>query len=313
MAKHLVTKGNTSRTEYVLIQDSSSSVGAGLTGLAFNTASLVAYYVRPLGNATSITLATQTVTGAWSSGGFVEVSSANMPGLYRFDIPDAIFASGVDKAIVMLKGATNMAPVTLEYELTGADLQDATGLGLSRIDAAITTRQATVTFPTNFSSLSINGSGQVDAIKIAGTTQTARDLGASVLLSSGTGAGQISLSSGLVTLASGTHTGAVIPTVTSVTNGVTIAVGGADATSFTSAAKNALADALLDRNMATGTDSGTDSTVTRTVRQALRVLRNKNSIAAGTQTVFKEDDSTTSHTSAVTTTAGNPISAVDPT
>ncbi len=41
---------------------------------------------------------------------------------------------------------------------------------------------------------------QVDAIQVGGTTQTARDLGASVLLSPGTGAGQISLASGAVTV-----------------------------------------------------------------------------------------------------------------
>lgn len=41
---------------------------------------------------------------------------------------------------------------------------------------------------------------RVDVIKVAGTTQTARDLGASVLLSSGTGTGQVSLSSGTVTV-----------------------------------------------------------------------------------------------------------------
>lgn len=57
----------------------------------------------------------------------------------------------------------------------------------------------TQTFPTNFSSLSIDGSGRVDLAKIAGTSQTARDIGANVLLSSGTGTGQISLSSGAVT------------------------------------------------------------------------------------------------------------------
>jgi hypothetical protein len=51
-----------------------------------------------------------------------------------------------------------------------------------------------------------------------GTLVTARDIGASVLLSSGTGTGQVSLSSGLVTLAALTHTGAVIPTVTTLTN-----------------------------------------------------------------------------------------------
>ncbi len=41
---------------------------------------------------------------------------------------------------------------------------------------------------------------QVDTIQVGGTTQTARDIGASVLLSSGTGTGQVSLSSGAVTV-----------------------------------------------------------------------------------------------------------------
>lgn len=63
-----------------------------------------------------------------------------------------------------------------------------------------------------------DANGRVDVGAIGGTAQTARDIGASVLLSSGTGAGQISLTSGLVTLAGVTHTGAVIPTVTTLTN-----------------------------------------------------------------------------------------------
>lgn len=62
-----------------------------------------------------------------------------------------------------------------------------------------------------------SGRPEVNTSHIAGTSQTARDIGASVLLSSGTGTGQISLSSGLVTLAGVTHTGAVIPTVTTLT------------------------------------------------------------------------------------------------
>ena len=39
---------------------------------------------------------------------------------------------------------------------------------------------------------------QVDTIKVGGTTQTARDIGASVLLSSGTGTGQLEFTSGVV-------------------------------------------------------------------------------------------------------------------
>lgn len=40
----------------------------------------------------------------------------------------------------------------------------------------------------------------VNTVQLGGTTQTARDIGASVLISSGTGTGQLSLSSGLVTV-----------------------------------------------------------------------------------------------------------------
>jgi len=103
------------------VQDSASTTGGGKTGIAFNAASFTAYYVRPAGSATAITLATQTVTGAWSSGGWVEVDATNLPGIYRFDIPNAVFATGVDHAIVMLKGASGMAPVSLEYQLVGFD------------------------------------------------------------------------------------------------------------------------------------------------------------------------------------------------
>ncbi len=92
-----------------------------------------------------------------------------------------------------------------------------------------------------------------------------------------------------------------------------IPASGIGATSISAAGLNAIADAKLDRNMATGTDSGTDSTAVRTERQALRVLRNKTTIAAGVATVMKEDDATPSWTAAVTTAAGNPISGVDPT
>jgi len=74
---------------------------------------------------------------------------------------------------------------------------------------------------------------------------------------------------------------------------------------------NDYADALLNRDMSTGTDSG--SPTVRTVRQALRFLRNKWSISAGTLTVTKEDDTTTSWTSALTTSgSAEAVTASDP-
>lgn len=70
------------------------------------------------------------------------------------------------------------------------------------------------------------------------------------------------------------------------------------------------ADSLLNRDMATGSDTG--SSTVRTVRQALRFSRNRFVISGGVLTVYKEDDSTASWTAAITTTAGNPVTASDP-
>ena len=123
MAKLTLKKGLTDVTVYLFVQDSSKTTGEGLTGLAYNTANLVASYVRPLGSRTAITLATlAAVTSAHTDGGFKEIDATNMPGVYRLDLPDAVCATGVPSAVVMLKGASNMTPVLLEIQLTDFDL-----------------------------------------------------------------------------------------------------------------------------------------------------------------------------------------------
>lgn len=185
MAKLTFKAGTTSKDVNILIQDSSVSTGAGKTGIAYNTSGLTAYYHRQGSNAaTAITLATKTL-GTWATGGFVEVSSANMPGLYELGIPDAALASGATWVVIMLFGVTNMAPVTLEIELTSVDNQDSVRMGLTALP--------------NANAASSNG-----------------------LLTSGTGSNQLSTSSGLVTLAGVTHTGATIPTVTTTTTATNV-------------------------------------------------------------------------------------------
>ena len=46
----------------------------------------------------------------------IAVDGTNMPGLYRIDIPNAVFASGATKATVYLRGAGNMNPIRIEYK-----------------------------------------------------------------------------------------------------------------------------------------------------------------------------------------------------
>ena len=96
----------TSRAIYVYL---------GSTGLTFSTTGLAAFYTRGKAAPVAITLVTQTVTGAYTSGGFVEVSSTNQPGLYRLDLPNAALVDGVDDVTVTVRGAagTNGAVLTI--------------------------------------------------------------------------------------------------------------------------------------------------------------------------------------------------------
>ncbi len=138
MSKREILAGATDQTVDIFIQDSSSTTGAGLAGLAFNTASLACYYRKgATGSATQLTLATQTVGGAHSDGGFVEIQATNMKGVYRLDLSDTIVASA-GMVTIYLYGATNMAPCVLELEIVSVDKFNATNFGLSLVPANVT-------------------------------------------------------------------------------------------------------------------------------------------------------------------------------
>ncbi len=129
-------RGTTGKIIRVFLQDSSKSDGSGLTGLLFNSSGLNCYYIKEGGtSATQVTLASGTV-GTWSSGGFKEIDSTNLPGWYELGLPDAMLSTG-NSTIGHLKGATNLVPCPFEIELDAVDYQDAIAFGLSRLDAAI--------------------------------------------------------------------------------------------------------------------------------------------------------------------------------
>lgn len=114
-----------------------------------------------------------------------------------------------------------------------------------------------------------------------------------------------------------TGTSGVIVATNNDKTGYSIGVGGIAATAFAANAITAaavaqdagqeIADEVLNRDIAGGASGGT-----RNVRNALRALRNRQAIATGTLTVYQEDDTTSAWTAAVTTTAGNPITQIDP-
>ncbi len=117
--------GATSEIWQVFVQDSSSTTGAGLTGLTNASGSLTAYYHRDTDtSATAISLVSMTI-GTFTSSGFKEIDSANMPGFYQFCPPNAALASGAKSCAFVLKGAANMAPLPIEVQLTAGFSFDA--------------------------------------------------------------------------------------------------------------------------------------------------------------------------------------------
>ncbi|HEX8875642.1 MAG TPA: hypothetical protein VF777_02775 [Phycisphaerales bacterium] len=95
----------------------SNSSPTGKTDLAHNTPNLKAFFTRNTGAAaTEITLVDMTL-GSYTSGGFKEISDADMPGWYQFCIPDAALVAGADSVAIMIRGADGMLPVTLEIAL----------------------------------------------------------------------------------------------------------------------------------------------------------------------------------------------------
>jgi hypothetical protein len=94
----------------------------GATGLTFATSGLAAYYVRNQAAPVAITLVTQTPTGAWTSGGFAEIDSSLVPGVYRLDVPNAAFAAGASDVTIVVRGATGTNGAVLTVTLSSGGL-----------------------------------------------------------------------------------------------------------------------------------------------------------------------------------------------
>lgn len=167
----------------------------------------------------------------------------------------------------------------------------------------------------------VAGTPDVNAKQIGGTAQTAGDVVAVVADIHGTDLPAVkvdtaailvdtavigALGAGLTALADKStldlmHTDIDAILADTGTDGVILKAAGlnADATA-------AIADKILGRSIIGGADGG------RMVKDALKALRNKRAIAGGTLTVYEADDATPAWTAVVGTTAGNPVSSVDP-
>ncbi len=167
----------------VFLQDSTSTTGAGKTGLLFSD--ITCYYKRNDGTAAvQVTMATITTLGTWETGGFKKVSDANMPGIYEFDPPNAAFVAGANfNEVTFFFQATGTANKaykvfissgTSSNEIIHSGTMQAGSTGTT---AVLDTGASAVDSTYNFTVLSIvggTGSGQSRAITAyVGSTRTA--------------------------------------------------------------------------------------------------------------------------------------------
>jgi hypothetical protein len=97
----------------------------GATGLTASTANLSARYNRTRTTSVNIPLVARTIAQAWTSGGFAEVDSTNMPGVYRLDVPDAALAAGADDVTIVVRGASGTNGAVMTVKLSSGGLTSA--------------------------------------------------------------------------------------------------------------------------------------------------------------------------------------------
>jgi hypothetical protein len=170
--KYELFAGSKSQKLLVLLRDATSSVGAGKTNLDYTTNKPTVDYCRPGEARVGVTLATQTVTGAYSSGGFVKIDDTNMPGLYRFDPPDAALVRGAPSVVFNFKAdALNVIQEAVEIVLSptfGDGTVDDSGAAAGDFDTTLTEATADFWKGTYCRFVSGNLNGQVR--KVTGYT-----------------------------------------------------------------------------------------------------------------------------------------------
>lgn len=97
MTNQPIVRGSISKSIFVYM---AGPTGLPVVGIVFNATGLVASYAGSRLARVAITLATQTVTGAYSSGGWVEIDATNLPGWYRLDVPNAALALAADEVVI---------------------------------------------------------------------------------------------------------------------------------------------------------------------------------------------------------------------
>lgn len=134
-----VIAGSTSVSIYFNLQDETTT--APVVGKV--AADIVGSFWRQGGTRTAISMTNlAAVNSAYSAGGMKEVDAANMPGLYRVDVPDAALAAGADWVVFTFEetgSISNPIPIALPTYVT---LRDALVAKVVETEGSITLQQA---------------------------------------------------------------------------------------------------------------------------------------------------------------------------
>ncbi len=142
--KEILKRGATSNILRVFLPDSTSTTGAGKTGLTNTSTGLIISTIADNeATATTYTAAasnTETITtlgtySAPSSGKarFKEVDATNFPGVYEIQIADARFNVANATQLLVSVLATGIAPTFAEIQLVTVDLYDTVRFGLTAL------------------------------------------------------------------------------------------------------------------------------------------------------------------------------------
>ena len=270
----IVTAGKTNVSVYFyIVQDASgTSPGEPVTGLLFSDIETGgnAHYMRQGAAAVDVTpvVTIASASTAHADGSFILVDDTNMPGLYRFDVPDAAFATGVDQVVIQLvvASAKNAVCAPIMVDLTDVDLRDSVRAGLTALpNAAAEAAGGLFTRGTGAGQINQDANGRADVNAVAWNELSTIALPATPT--------NITAATGVV-LSGVTHTGAVIPSVTTVTGnvngtvaGVTPAAAGAQMDLVN--APNATAITAINSGMATTANVSAVETDTQDIQSRL--------------------------------------------
>ena len=224
-------RGSTSVIVRVFIPDNTVTTGAGCTGLTSSSTNLCVSYIREKDSSgtlyTGANIEAISTVGTWaapSSSSKIKikaVDATNFPGLYELHFHDSATAFGTGDTsehvlINIYESSTTslkIGPNAVLVPLVPWDYQDGTRMGLTALPNAAAGANGGLPLGDASGRVDIGkllgtawltpgtaGTPDVNAKLVGGTSQTGRDLGASVLLSNGTGTGQVKLASGYVAM-----------------------------------------------------------------------------------------------------------------